>query len=280
MSSGRRGHRRPPRPPGTPHSEGGGAGTRAVAEELKRGGAVTSLDLRGNGIHPDGVASLADALRANCSSLRSLCLEWNSAGIAAHGLHALADALALNGTLTALDLRNNRIGPDSATAIARIVSANRSITRLDLSWNEIGPAGGRALLRALHANRALTALTVRGNSFDDETVQGIGARRAAWAGVEVATGGGMAHPVPAQRRSYRETRAPAVRSPARAGMRSGPRSGNGPSGCVRRRCPLCFLPSFSLLCSAHTRRSLIWRRRRRRRLQWRPRRRGRGCSGS
>lgn len=65
------GQRRAAEPQRTPHTRGGGAGARAVAEELKHGGTVTSLDLRGNGIHPEGVASLADALRVN-GALRSL----------------------------------------------------------------------------------------------------------------------------------------------------------------------------------------------------------------
>lgn len=88
-----------------------------------------SLDLRGNGIRETGLVSLASFVAAN-DTLRTLCLEWNSAGLFDRGMEALVEALKDNHSLTSLDLRNNKIGPDGGVALGHMLSQNLTLASL------------------------------------------------------------------------------------------------------------------------------------------------------
>ena len=60
------------------------------------------------------------------------------------GIDALADALATNTKLEALDLRYNRLTDAHCPALRRGLEKNRHLQTLLLSWNnEITNAGGR-----------------------------------------------------------------------------------------------------------------------------------------
>ena len=75
------------------------------------------------------------------------------------GATAIANALAVNASLTTLILNENNIRPSGATAIAKALEVNASLTDLRLYHNQIGDAGATALGNArLVGERASTAL--------------------------------------------------------------------------------------------------------------------------
>ncbi|OQS07351.1 hypothetical protein THRCLA_00637 [Thraustotheca clavata] len=130
------------------------------------------LDLRGNRIQADGMVHLASFLKHN-TTIITLNLEWNCVGVLEHGIEALAEALAMNSTLTQLDLRNNSIGPDGATILATGLKRNRTLQELDLRWNEIGSVGGHALAEMLQVNRSLVRMHLMGNDVSMATIEVI-----------------------------------------------------------------------------------------------------------
>jgi len=81
--------------------------------------------------------------------MRSLScgLSLDRSQIGFQGATAIADALKVNGALTALSLGDNRIGDQGATAIADALNFNGSLTELNLIYNNIGGAA-QATLRA------------------------------------------------------------------------------------------------------------------------------------
>ena len=84
--------------------------------------------------------SLASFIAAN-DTLRTLCLEWNSAGLFDRGMEALVEALKDNRCLTSLDLRNNKIGPDGGVALGHMLSQNLTLASLGTA---VAPVGCRA----------------------------------------------------------------------------------------------------------------------------------------
>merc|ERR1712137_418817 len=66
--------------------------------------------------------------------------------------------------------RNNKIGPEGATAIAKALEVNRVLTTLNLSgpFQNIGDQGAAAIAEALKVNRVLTKLNLAANDIMDE----------------------------------------------------------------------------------------------------------------
>lgn len=136
---------------------------------------VTSLDLKGNNLTADGLQALAGVFRPPCR-LETANLEWNSIGAGGgRGLEVLANVLADNDSLLALDLRNNKINAEGAAALASMLKSNSTLQVLDLRWNEVGAAGGRSLLSALQVNKTLLSLELAGNKVPDDLLQRIDA---------------------------------------------------------------------------------------------------------
>merc|ERR1712137_478292 len=124
------------------------------------------------GIGADGLAILADALRA-CPGITSLTLNHNTVGTFPHGLNALCEALKVNCSLKNLNLSNNSLGPGGGAVIGDMLRINRALTNIDLSWNELGPMGGKSLLHGLEANPVVLALNLNGTHVSEETLYGV-----------------------------------------------------------------------------------------------------------
>ncbi|KNC50539.1 uncharacterized protein AMSG_00701 [Thecamonas trahens ATCC 50062] len=157
----------------------GDDGAVALVQGLVAYTPLEKLDVRGNNIRTDGALALARLLRDGPPGLSTMLLEWNSIGVWDVGIRALADALAVNGSLTMLDLRNNRVGPQGVEALASALKTNTSLRTLDLRWNNAGIMGGRYLVEALANNSALTRLDLAGNEVPTDVVEAIAARLAA-----------------------------------------------------------------------------------------------------
>jgi hypothetical protein len=69
------------------------------------------------------------------TSLKKINLRDN--GIGAEGASALADALKVNTSLTIIDFANNGIGNEGALAITDALKVTTSVTKIDLDYNGI-----------------------------------------------------------------------------------------------------------------------------------------------
>ena len=113
-------------------------------------------------IGEDDVVFLSKALAVN-SSLTNLDLSKNSFGNS--GASSLAQALAVNSSLTNLDLSKTRFGNSGAACLAQALAVNSSLTKLDLSENRFGNSGAASLAQALAVNSSLTNLDLSENRF-------------------------------------------------------------------------------------------------------------------
>jgi Ran GTPase-activating protein (RanGAP) involved in mRNA processing and transport len=62
--------------------------------------------------------------------------------ITKEGRWAMGEALAVNTTLTQLNLGSNLLGKEGGRAIGEALAVNTTLTQLDLSGNKIGCTGG------------------------------------------------------------------------------------------------------------------------------------------
>ncbi|XP_047561843.1 leucine-rich repeat-containing protein 45 isoform X1 [Lutra lutra] len=145
---------------------------------------VRFLDLKGNNLQAAGTEALGRLLRQN-KSIQSLTLEWNNLGMWEDAFATFCGALAGNGTLRQLDLRNNQISHKGAEELALALTCNASLQQLgalrlltagflpDLRWNNIGLLGGRALVNSLPRNRALWRLELAGNNVPGDVLRAV-----------------------------------------------------------------------------------------------------------
>lgn len=122
------------------------------------------------------ILQLAAALAHN-RTLQSLDLTGNNIGLA--GAEILASGVALNGTLTNLNLRSNRrIGAAGAVALGlaltqRPESADAVSFTLDLSNCNLGFVGVEALMDLVRHLKPLPTLRTDGNFMKEELVNSI-----------------------------------------------------------------------------------------------------------
>lgn len=130
------------------------------------------LDLKGNNLQAAGAEALGRLLRQS-SSIQSLTLEWNNLGTWEDAFATFCRALAGNGVLRQLDLRNNQISHRGAEELALALKSNASLQQLDLRWNNIGLLGGRALASCLPSNRTLWKLELAGNNVPSDVLRAV-----------------------------------------------------------------------------------------------------------
>jgi hypothetical protein len=122
-------------------------GARVLAEAIAEGCSLRHLFLAWNDITATGANVIAEAAAMCTTPLKTLDLSWCSVDDAAAG--SLGTLIAKSGTLRALLLSNNRIGPSGATLIADGLSESGSLVLLDLSYCPVGAQGARMLLQQL-----------------------------------------------------------------------------------------------------------------------------------
>jgi hypothetical protein len=122
-------------------------------------------------------AVVTDGLTSINLSGNQLCGIWtvwsNQLGTyTAEGITAIADALRVNGALTSVKLRGNKLGDEGWGAIFAAIcgSKDSEIMSLDASGENIGLAGGKLIAKALGTSvtGALTSINLRGNKLGDE----------------------------------------------------------------------------------------------------------------
>ena len=136
---------------------------------------------------PSGMLALVEALKAIngslCTLLDSICLtgrKRNAMGLYEEEhlecIQALAEALTINKTLQSLSLKDNLLGPRSASVLAVAVSiaGSRSLQTLNLSENRIGSAGAASMAEALKvSNGSMSSLDLSDNSIDSQGAAAI-----------------------------------------------------------------------------------------------------------
>ena len=75
------------------------------------------------------------------------------------GAEALASMLRVNGTIGALDVKYNGVGPRGCAAIADALKTTTSLGSLTL-WEAIGDEGAEALADALRSHASICDLTL------------------------------------------------------------------------------------------------------------------------
>lgn len=150
----------------------GDEGCNAVARFMRENVVLKSVDLRGNNIRADGLVVLAHALRSS-PNIVSVCLKWNHVGSHERGIRAISDILKSNTTISHLDLRNNKIGPECGPILGDMLRDNSALTHLDLSWNDLGIEGGKGLLEGIQQNHSLIDCQLSGNRLAEDTLHAI-----------------------------------------------------------------------------------------------------------
>jgi len=150
----------------------GDEGCNAVARFMRENVMLKQLDLRGNNIRADGLVVLAHALRNN-ANLGSFCLKWNHVGSHQRGVQAFCDVIKENKSVTHVDFRNNKIGPECGAVFASMLKENNTITHIDLSWNDLGAEGGKALLEGIQMNHSVIDCQLSGNRIAEDTLHAI-----------------------------------------------------------------------------------------------------------
>ncbi len=78
----------------------------------------------------------------------------------AEGFTAIADALRVNGALTALDLSFNSLKDEGVSAVCEAIQSNKEtkLTSLNFSYNVIGPVGANAVAAMVAVTGGLTKM--------------------------------------------------------------------------------------------------------------------------
>lgn len=169
----------------------GGAGVCEIANQLIAApGVVKALWLKRNPVGADGVRAVAETVRAG-TVLRTI--DLTQTGLAAPDLAVLVDAMIAAGggahAIERLYIGGNRLGADGAQQLARLLTAG-AVAELYVSAARLGDPGAQVLAAALHAAPpgALRRLSVASNGIGPAALAELVAAAAA-AGVELVDAG-------------------------------------------------------------------------------------------
>ena len=169
----------------------GGGGVCEIANQLIASpGVVKALWLKRNPVGPDGVRAVAETVRAG-TVLRTI--DLTQTGLAAREVAVLVDAMIAAGdgapAIERLYISGNRLGADGARELARLLSAG-GIPELYVSAARLGDEGARVLATALRTapRGALRRLSVASNGIGPAALADLVAAAAA-AGVELLDAG-------------------------------------------------------------------------------------------
>eukprot|EP00041_Stephanoeca_diplocostata_P036500 m.1336050 g.1336050 ORF g.1336050 m.1336050 type:complete len:1309 (-) comp24879_c1_seq55:998-4924(-) len=141
------------------------------------GGARTLAVLRvsDNAVGDGGAAALLDALLCQRPASRAMLeLYLSGNGIGAAGAKKLAELLAIDNTLTTLNMGDNTVSDAGCVEIGLSLKVNTCLAILHLEKNHIGAQGAQALAEALKVNGCLQALHLAHNAIGDEGASALG----------------------------------------------------------------------------------------------------------
>jgi len=142
-----------------------------IAETLRWCRNLKTINFGYNNITDEQLLPIVEAIKGGCNaSLENLVLDSNIR-IGNAGCHVLATLLEdPHCSLQTLELYENQIGNEGATAIAISLSNNTKLQKLDLGLNQIGNEGATAIANSLSNNTNLKILDLNENPFDSSAV--------------------------------------------------------------------------------------------------------------
>ena len=153
-------------------------GAAEIARQLPRLQSLRSLSFCCCHISSAGVTALAKHLTC-LTRLQTFRLSGEVVGPVAMS-QALAPALAVLGVLSVLQLHDNHIGDEGATALGRWLQGHAVLCQVSLTSNDVMDAGAVALVQCFKRLPALQRVNVTGNRFG-------GRAHAAMAALQVST---------------------------------------------------------------------------------------------
>jgi len=136
------------------------------AVQSKKAGGLKTLLLAGCNISDEGAEALSEFVM---KGLEELDLSANQIGN--EGIDALTQAMIVMGEkckITALELRENRIGDKGAISISLALASTKHIRNLNLSKNEIGNEGCELMAHVLSTRKSLVRLNLHSNRIDNQ----------------------------------------------------------------------------------------------------------------
>jgi Ran GTPase-activating protein (RanGAP) involved in mRNA processing and transport len=142
-------------------------GITAIADALRVNGGLTKISLAENGLGEEGTKAICEALEQN-KTLKELDIRGsiyrengNIGGTA--GVKHVAKMLAVNGALTSVELKGNKLGDEGWGAIFAAICGNKDskIMSMDVSGENIGPAGVKLIAEALRSSVTGALMKVR-----------------------------------------------------------------------------------------------------------------------
>ena len=130
------------------------------------------LDFSNNKLDVISSTLLSELLTRALTSLRTLILD--SCGITSEGAVQLSACLAVNKSLTELELCDNPIGDIGAASIGDAIKTNAVLDYLDINDCEITSEGAVQLSAGLAINKSFTRLELWGNPIGDIGAASIG----------------------------------------------------------------------------------------------------------
>ena len=130
------------------------------------------LDFRDNKLDIISSTRLSELLTCSLTSLRTLILD--SCGITSEGAVQLSAGLAVNKSITKLQLRKNPIGDIGAASIGDAIKTNAVLEHLHMNHCEIASEGAVQLSAGLAINKSLTRLKLWCNPIGDIGAASIG----------------------------------------------------------------------------------------------------------
>jgi Ran GTPase-activating protein (RanGAP) involved in mRNA processing and transport len=143
------------------------------APALRDSPSLTSINLMGNYVGPEGAKALAPALRDSplMTSIGegglNLGAERNYLGAEGWGAIFAAVCSSEVSKITSIDASDERIGSEGAKLIAEALrnSVNASLTSINLQFNDLGSEGAKALAPAIRDSPFLTAADLSYNNL-------------------------------------------------------------------------------------------------------------------
>ena len=147
------------------HNPLGSEGIEAMCEGLRTNCSVRELMLGHCEIGPEGGKALSQLLSYPASKLTHLDLKCNELG--SEGLRWLVVSLRRNTVLTNLNLFDNNIGGfppdekdvDAFRSLGNALAVNKTLTSLDMDLNYFGKEGAAALSEGIQKNTTLSEFT-------------------------------------------------------------------------------------------------------------------------
>ena len=138
-----------------------------IASFLKLNNSFKSIELRGNNISGSGFGIVCEALKG-FRNLETISAEWNNIGSDISGIQIMNTLIRKSPSITTIDLRNNKIGPNFGPYLAETLKESSYLQTLDLRWNELGNEGGRPIINVLSSMKNKIHVDLSGNKISEE----------------------------------------------------------------------------------------------------------------